>query len=341
MPSCCTMRICRLIERMDRGAGAPLAALVLVAALFVAGPPVARGDEFPTHAVRLIVPQPPGGPADLLARLYAARLTEQWHQSVVVENRPGATGTMGTDVAARASPDGYTLLMTVDLPIVMAPNLIKTPYDPRTGLLAIAAFAETMQIIAVHPGTHVKTLEDLRKAASARPGTLTFASAGTGSPGHLCGEMLNQKLHIRMVHVPYKGAAPAATALESGEVSLFCGPITQTLPAVRAGRLNALVVTGPHPSPLAPDVPMLVSTYPDFVVTNWYGVFAPPATPSATVQRILAGVKAAHDDTVLQAKLRVSGIDPLWLQDIELRRRIDADLRKWKAVIDQAGIKAD
>jgi tripartite-type tricarboxylate transporter receptor subunit TctC len=230
----------------------PLAAIA-TAVIALAAPAVAQ-DAYPSKPVRFIVPFPATGPLDVMARLYAQKLGERWGKNVIAENRPGATGTIGADAVAKAAPDGYTLLFTVDLPIVMAPALMKPPYDPKTDLVPVAAVGETMNMLVVHPSAGVSTLAELVAAAKAKPGALTFSSAGNASPGHLCVEMLKSAAGVDFTHVPYKGAAPAMQAALAGEVSMFCGPITQGLPHVKSGKLRALGVTGAKASPLLPEL---------------------------------------------------------------------------------------
>jgi tripartite-type tricarboxylate transporter receptor subunit TctC len=207
-----------------------------------------------------------------MASLYAQKIGERWGKNAIAENRPGATGTIGADAVAKAAPDGYTLLFTVDLPIVMAPALMKPPYDPKADLVPIAAVGETMNMLVVHPSAGVSTLAELVAAAKAKPGALTFSSAGNASPGHLCVEMLKSAAGLDLTHVPYKGAAPAMQAALAGEVSMFCGPITQGLPHVKSGKLHALGVTGAKPSPLVPGSRRCGLS--GLVLSNWYAVFA-------------------------------------------------------------------
>jgi tripartite-type tricarboxylate transporter receptor subunit TctC len=251
-----------------------LRSLVLVL-LVATGWPAASQDAYPSKPVRFIVPFPAGGPADVLVRLYAQKLGERWGKPAIVENRVGATGTIGTDAVVKSPPDGYTLAFTVDLPIVMAPALIKPPYDPARDLVPVAGVADGMNMLVAHPSAGVRSLAELVAAAKAKPGALTFASAGNASPGHICGELLKLGAGIDLTHVPYKGAAPAMNAALAGEVSVFCGPIPVGLPHVRAGKLYALGVTGAKPSPLVPGLAPLSATYPGVVLSNWYASGSP------------------------------------------------------------------
>jgi tripartite-type tricarboxylate transporter receptor subunit TctC len=315
-------------------------AAIATAVLALTAPAVAQ-DAYPAKPVRFIVPFPATGPLDVMARLYAQKLGERWGKNVIAENRPGATGTIGADAVAKAAPDGYTLLFTVDLPIVMAPALMKPPYDSKTDLVPIAAVGETMNMLVVHPSAGVSTLAELVATAKAKPGALTFSSAGNASPGHLCVEMLKSAAGVDLTHVPYKGAAPAMQAALAGEVSMFCGPITQGLPHVKSGKLRALGVTGAKASPLLPELKPLAATYPGLVVSNWYAVFAPPKTPPAVLAFLRAELKRTYDDPDVRKRLESVGMDPLWLEPAQVTAAIDRDLAKWSGVVKAANIKAE
>jgi tripartite-type tricarboxylate transporter receptor subunit TctC len=313
----------------------------IATAVFALAAPAVAQDAYPAKPVRFIVPFPATGPLDVMARLYAQKLGERWGKNAIAENRPGATGTIGADAVAKAAPDGYTLLFTVDLPIVMAPALMKPPYDPKADLVPIAAVGETMNMLVVHPSAGVSTLAELVAAAKAKPGALTFSSAGNASPGHLCVEMLKSAAGVDLTHVPYKGAAPAMQAALAGEVSMFCGPITQGLPHVKSGKLRALGVTGAKASPLLPELKPLAAAYPGLVVSNWYAVFAPPKTPPAVLAFLRAELKRTNDDPEVRKRLESVGMDPLWLEPAQVTAAIDRDLAKWSGVVKAANIKAE
>lgn len=311
----------------------------LLAALVFSG--VAGAQTYPDRPVRFIVPFPAAGPLDMMARLYSQRLSEFWGKPVVVENRAGATGTIGADAVAKAAPDGYTLLITVDLPIVKAPALFKPPYDVRKDLLPIAIVSDDMSMLVAHPSVGAGTLAELIALARAKPGTLTYSSGGNGSPGHLCSEMIKSAAGISLNHIPYKGAAPAMTATLAGEVSIFCGPIPQGLQHVKSGKLRALGVTGSAASPLVPDLRPLSATYPGLVVTNWYGVFAPPRTPQAIVLTLRKDLKRASEEPDIRQKLSSVGMDTVWIEGRDMEAAIERDLEKWTRVVRDANIKVD
>ena len=301
----------------------------------------ANAQTFPERPVRLVVPFPAAGPLDMMARLYSQKLSELWGKPVVVDNRVGATGTIGTDAVAKSAADGHTVLLTVDLPIVKAPALFKPPYDVKKDLLPIAIVADDMNMLVANPSVGANTLAELVALARSKPGTLTFSSAGNGSPGHLCGEMLKSAAGVNLTHVPYKGAAPAMTATLAGEVSIFCGPIPQGLPHVKSGKLRALGVTGEAASPMVPDAPPLAATYPGLVVTNWYGAFVAPRTPAAIVQTLRNDIKRASEDPDIRQKLSGVGMATVWIEGSAMENAIDRDLAKWTRVVRDANIKAD
>ena len=303
--------------------------------------PAAAQEPYPAKPVRFVVPFPAGGPLDVLARLYAQKLAERWGKPVIAENRAGATGTIGVDAVVKSPPDGYTLAFTVDLPIVMAPALLKLPYDPRRDLVPVAGVSESMNMLVVHPSIGIQSLADLVATAKARPGALTFASAGNASPGHVCGELLKMGAGIDLTHVPYKGAAPSMNAALAGEVSMFCGPVPVGLPHVKAGKLRALGVTGTKPSPLAPELAPLSATYPGVVLSNWYAVFAPPRTPAAVVRFLQDELEKVYADASVRERLSSIGLDPVWMPAPQLAQAIDADGERWARVIKGANIRPE
>jgi tripartite-type tricarboxylate transporter receptor subunit TctC len=295
---------------------------------------------YPSRAVKFIVPFPPG-PADMFVRLYAQKLTEQLGQPFVIENRPGATGTIGAAVVAKAPADGYTLLGTVDLPIVKAPNLVKIPYDPIKDFIPIALIGEDFNMLAVHPATGFRTPADLVSAAKAKPGSLNFSSAGNGSPGHMCGEMVKRAANIDMTHVPYQGAVPSLTALLSGEVQVFCGPPATLAPHIQAGKATPLGITSETASPLTPGVAPLAGTWPGFELTNWYGFLAPAGTPEPVIATLRQALRQVFDDNDVKQRLTSSNIQPRWTEGPAAVTRVSTDLTKWGKVIKDANIKAD
>ena len=304
--------------------------------------PVAAQDSYPSRPVKLVVPFPAGGPLDVLARVVAQKLGEQWKSPVVVENITGATGSIGAHNVARAAPDGYTLLVTVDIPLTMYPAVAKKlPYDPQADFKPIASIARTDNGLFVNPALGVSTVKELVALAKKQPGKLTFSSAGIGSPAHFGGELFKVLAEIDMTHVPYKGAAPAMAAALSGEVSLMFGPIAQGLPQVKAGKLKALGVTGPNPTPLLPGVrPLVEQGFPGLLVFNSYPVMAPAGTADAITQKVRAGLKAVMSDAGVRSRLEAAGIEPVWDDAAQVSAALQADRMRWSALAKRAGIRS-
>ena len=321
----------------------PLLRSLAAAALALCAAAAPAQDAYPSRPVKLVVPFPAAGPLDLLARIVSERLGEQLGQPVVVENKSGATGGIGADAVAKAAPDGYTLLLTVEIPLTMRPAVAKDmTYDPRTDFAPIAGLARSDNALFVHPSVGAATVAELIARAKAAPGKLTFSSAGYGSPAHFGGELFKTETGVDMTHVPYKGAAPAMNALLAGEVSMFFGPVPQGLPHVRAGKIRALAVTGTKPSSLMPEVkPLAELGYPTVVVSTWYGALAPKGTPAPVLAKVREYLRKALDDAEVRERLAKVGMDIEWMEPAELARAIDSDMRRWAAVAQKAGVKAN
>lgn len=299
-------------------------------------------DPYPSRPVRLIAPFPAAGPLDLLARLVAQKLTEQWQKPVVVENVTGATGSIGTNAVARAAPDGYTLLVTVDIPLTMFPAVAKKlPYDPEKDFKPIANLARTDNGLFVNPALGVGSVGELVVLAKKQPGKLTFSSAGVASPAHFGGELFKSIAGIDMTHVPYKGAAPAMAAALSGEVSMMFGPIAQALPHVHAGKLRVLGVTGSNPSPLLAGVkPLVDQGFPGLLVFNTYPVMAPAGTPDAITAKVRAGLKQVMSADAVRARLEAVAIHPAWDEPDELAALLRTERKRWGELAKRAGIES-
>jgi tripartite-type tricarboxylate transporter receptor subunit TctC len=301
---------------------------------------VAQAETYPNRPIHLVVPFP-AGPNDALARLAGQRLSEDLKQPVVVETRPGATGTIGAEAVVRAVPDGYQLLFTVDLPITMAPSLLKLNYDVEHDLIAIAAVVKGDNVLVVHPATGIRSMQELIAAAKAKPGVLTFSSAGHASPAHMCGEMIKRQANIDMTHVPYTSAAAAMNAVLAGNVSMFCGPIGAALPHIKAGTVRALGVTGSEPSLLLPGIAPLVTAYPGLVISTWYGLFAPARTPAPLINTLRDEFKKIFADPELQPTLLALGLTPEWVTGPDLTQKIASEIAKWRDFAAAANIHAD
>jgi tripartite-type tricarboxylate transporter receptor subunit TctC len=316
-------------------------ATAAVAAILAATSAPAWTQSYPARAIRFINPFPAGGASDLVARLYAQRFSQDWNKAVIVENRPGATGSIGTEAVAKAPADGYTLLFTVDLPIEMAPALLKLHYDPQHDLVPIGGVVEAENVLTTNISSGIRSLADLVAAAKAKPGMLTFSSAGNASPAHLCGEFLKQQTGIDMIHVPYAGAAPAMNAVLAGEVTMFCGPIAVALPHLKSGSVAALGVTGSKPSPLLPGVAPLSASYPGLIISNWFGLLAPARTPASVSGLLEEEIKEISADPDLQRKLLDMGLAPELTSGADLSQRIAADTVKWRNLMAVANIRAE
>lgn len=300
-------------------------------------------DVYPSRAVKFVLPFPAGGPLDLLARLTAQKLGEQWGKPVVVENVSGGSGSIGANQVARAAPDGYTVLLTVDIPLTMYPAIAKSlPYDPRKDFRPVASVARTANGLFVNPAkVSASNTQELVALAKAQPGKLTFSSAGIGAPAHFAGELFKSIAGIDMIHVPYKGAAPAMAAAVAGEVDMMFGPITQGLPQVKAGKLRAFGVTGTQASPLLPGVrPFVEQGFAGLVVDNFYPVMVPARTPDNVVNTLSAGLKRVFDDPEVRSRLESAATVIVWDGPEEVLRNIENDTRRWADLARKAGIQA-
>ena len=301
---------------------------------------VAQAQAYPTRPVHFVVPFP-AGPNDALARLSGKKLSEDLKQPVVVDTRPGATGTIGADVVVRAPPDGYTLLFAVDLPITMAPALLKLNYDVQRDLIPIAAVVKSDNVLVVHPATKIHSMAELVAEAKAKPGALTFASAGHASPAHMCGEMIKRQADIDMVHVPYTSATAAMNAVLAGNVNMFCGPVGVALPQVKAGNVYALGVTGVEASPLLPGITPLAASYPGLVISAWYGLFAPSGTPDSVTNILHDEFKKIFAEPEVQPTLLALGLTREWVSGSDLVQKIASDSAKWRDFTAAANIHAE
>ena len=317
-------------------------ARIAAAALLLIAVPTLAQEAYPSRPVKFVVPFTAGGPLDVMARLVGQKLAEQWGKPVVIENQLGGSGSIGANAVARAAPDGYTLLFTVDIPLTMYPAVAKqVPYNPRTDFRPIAALGRSDNGLFVNPALGVSTAKELVELARKQPGKLSFSSAGIAAPAHFAGELFKTIAGVDMVHVPYKGAAPAMSAAMSGEVSMMFGPIAQGVPHVRAGKLKALGVTGPLPSPLLPGVkPLVEQGFPGLLVFNWYGVLAPAKTPDAPAQAVRSALKQVMNDQALRARLIDLGTEPVWDEGETVANAIAADLMRWGQLARLAKIEA-
>jgi tripartite-type tricarboxylate transporter receptor subunit TctC len=303
---------------------------------------VAHAQEWPTKPVRWIVPYPPGGGTDVIARIMQSRMSEGLGQPIVIENRGGAGGAVGTEVAARAAPDGYTFLFTLSSHTIN-PLLYKLNYNVERDFVSVSLIVSVPQLIAANPNAPVKSMQDLVAQAKAQPGQLAFASVGNGTPSHIAGELLMLKTGIHLVHVPYKGGGPAVIDTIGGQVPLLFVTAPAAMSHVRAGKLRPLAVTTLKRSPGAPEIPTVAEALnlPDYEVDSWYAMFAPAKTPPAIVARMQKEVARAVQLPDIRQKLIEQGGDPVGGTSEDLDRVVKGELRKWAEVIRDAKIKLD
>jgi tripartite-type tricarboxylate transporter receptor subunit TctC len=296
--------------------------------------------DYPVRPVRVIVPLAPGGGTDISARLVTQRLTEALGQTFLVDNRPGAGTTLGVELAARAVPDGYTLLVTSPEFTVNPSLLAKVPYEPARDFAPIAQFTRGQYFLSVRPTVAASSVKELIALAKSQAGKLNYGSSGNGSANHLAGEMFKQVAGVDLVHVPYKGSGPSVAALLAGEIQVLFSSTTAVLPHVRAGRVRALAVTGAQRSPIAPEVPTVVeSGLPQFVVTGWYGMLAPKATPEAVVARLNAEVNRQLPE--LKTRFAELGSEIVGGTPTQFAEFLREDQAKWARVIKASGARAN
>jgi tripartite-type tricarboxylate transporter receptor subunit TctC len=264
----------------------------------------AHAQSWPAKPVRLIVAYPPGGGIDVMARQVAEKLTAQWKQPVVVENRPGANTIVATEAVARSAPDGYTVLMTTDATFSINPHLYaKLPYDTQRDFIPVTMLVLLQQLLVAHPSLPAHNLAELIALAKKEPGKINYASYGSGSQPHLSGEMLKYKAGIDLVHVPYKGISLAVPAVMAGEVQLTFAGIASSIGPLKAGRIKAIAIGGRQRSPLLPEVPTFAELgYPEVETHAWFGLFLPASSPQSVVQKIFADVKACLEDPEFRQK---------------------------------------
>lgn len=298
--------------------------------------------QYPSRPIRIIVPQSPGASTDLTARLIGQKLSESFKQPVVVDNRPGAGTTHGTDMVVRATPDGYTLLVVASS-ISINPSIYKKlPYDTLRDLAPITQLSAFPNMLVVHPSVPVKTVQDLLALAKAKPGQLNYASAGTGTGTHLSAELFKNMTGADMVHVPYKGGGPAVTALIGGQVQLMFGTTVTLLPHVRAGKLRPVAVTTAKRSPAAPDLPTIAeSGVLGFDHGPWNGLFTTARTPAPVIARINGEVVKILLSPEVKGVLNKEGAEPVGNTPEQFASVMRSEIAKWAKVIKAAGIKAD
>jgi tripartite-type tricarboxylate transporter receptor subunit TctC len=318
-----------------------VASLVCALCALTAGQTWAQG--FPVRPVRLVVTYTAGGPADIAARALAQKLAELWGQQVVVDNRAGAGGIIGTDLVAKAAPDGYTLLHGTAAGLIINPLLMKQlPYDTLRDFAPVSMVVIVPQLLVTNPAVPAATLKELIALAKARPGALNYASVGVGSPNHLGMELLKSMAGIDMVHVPYKGATPAMADLIAGQVQLAFNGMASVLPQIATGKLKAIAIGSARRSPAAPDVPTVAEAgVPGFEFVAWNGNFAPAATPAAVVAKISGDIRKALAAPAVVQRLAGLGTEPSASTPAEFAAYLKEDQVRWSRVVKAVGLKPE
>jgi tripartite-type tricarboxylate transporter receptor subunit TctC len=315
----------------------------LLALGLVMSPATARAQAYPAKPIRLIVPFPPGGAVDVLGRTIAAKLTEQLGQQVVVDNRAGAGGALGGELAAKSAADGYTLLMGSTTTMSINPFIYtKLPYDPARDFVPVTLVAFVPHVLVAGPSVPAQTLREFITYAKAHPGKLDFASAGNGTPHHIAGEMFKQMTGIDMVHVPYKGTGPAISDLVGGQVAFMSVEILAAMPMAKAGKLRALGVATAQRNPSAPDLPTVAEAgLPGFEVTSWYGVLAPAGTPRDITARLASEISKAVASADFRERLAALGATPVGNTPEEFGAFMRRESVKWETAVKASGAHLD
>ena len=297
---------------------------------------------YPNRPIRMILPASPGGPVDVIARTVGAGLAEALGQPIVMDNRAGAGGIIGAEIVARGAPDGYTLMFAHSGPLAIEAAIHpKLPYHPLKDFAPVSLVAASPYALIVSPASPAKSVKELVALAKSRQGKFHFASGGVGTGLHMAGELLNLAAGIKMIHVPYKGAAPSMTALMSGEVDTMFNGVSSALPHVKAGRLRALAVSSAQRSPLFPDLPTVAESGFKYETAGWYGLVAPARTPKAVTTRLQSSLHTALNSPQMKERLLAQGVDGIASTPEQLTRHLRDELDKWTAVVKAAGLKAD
>jgi len=314
----------------------------MAVALTLAAVGSVHADTYPSKPIQMIVPQAPGGTNDIVARLVAADLSQRLGQQVVVENRPGAGGNIGTQAAARATADGYTLLMTISSTQAINPSLYRqSPSDPIKDFEPIAPVATVPNVLVVNPAFPAKSMAELITMAKAKPDFYRYASAGNGTLNHLLGEMLNSMAGIKLEHVPYKGVAPALNDVLGNQVPMAFASLPSVLAHIKAGKVRALGVSSAKRSPFAPDIPAISETVPGYSGDLWVGLFAVRGTPKAVTEKLAKTLQAALADAPLRDKLAAQGAEVLTATPQQFSTMLRADIDKWGKIVKASGAQVD
>lgn len=303
----------------------------------------AYAQSYPNKPVRMVVPFPPGGTTDILARAVGQKLSESWGQLVVIDNRPGAGGNIGTDIVAKSAPDGYTLLMgTVGTHSINASLYGKLPFDPIKDFAPVTLVASVPNVLVVNTTVDAKSVKELIALAKSKPGQLTFASSGNGTSIHLAGELFKTMTGTSMLHIPYKGSAPAITDLLGGQTNMMFDNLPSAMPHVKSGKLRALAVTSVSRSPALPDTPTIAeSGIPGYEASSWFGVLAPAGTPKDVIAKIHADIVKALNTPEIKERLSGQGAEPVGNTPEQFAQHIKTETIKWAKVVKDSGAKVD
>ena len=315
--------------------------LALLASLACALAAHAQPAAYPAKPLRLIVPFPPGGSNDVIGRMIAAQLSARLDRAVVVENHGGAGGLIGTEMAAKSAPDGYTLVL-ISVAFAFNPSIYKLPYDPATAFSPVAILGAGPVVIAVTSKLPANDLRELLALARAKPGELNYATAGIGSFQHLASELFKQQAAVDMVHVPFKGGGPAMMDVIAGNTQVAVGSLMQMLPQIKAGKLKALGIGSAKRIPALPDIPTISEAgLPGYEVTNWWGIAVPAGTPRPVIERLHRELSTIVASAETKKRFEAEGADPLQMSPEEFGRFIAQETAKWSRVVKEAGIRAE
>lgn len=316
--------------------------IAVLAFVALALPGVAAAQAFPNKPIRIVVTYPPGGGADLMARLVAPKMSEALGQPVVVENKPGASGQIGASEVARSAPDGYTLMLDASSYSVNPSLYSKLPYEPTKAFTPIAVLALFPNVLVVTPSYPVHDVKELIAAAKAKPGTIAFASSGNGSAQHLSGELFLQKTGVQMTHVPYKGGGPALNDVMGGQVPTFFANMASSLPQIKGGKLRPLAITGAKRSPALPDVPTMAEAgVPGYEVYEWNAIFAPAGTPPAVIAKLADAIDKAVQSPEFRERVASLGGELTGYGPAEADRFVREQMLLWGKVVKEGKIRVE
>lgn len=314
----------------------------LLACLTLALAALAQAQTYPNKPIRWIVPSTPGDGSDITGRLIADRISRELGQSVVIENRPGAGGVLGSEAAARSAGDGYTMIVgNAGSHGINAAIYAKLPYDVQKDFVPVALLCTAPNVMVVGPATKTRTVEEFVAFAKGQAGKINYASGGVGSSSHLSAELLKSMAGVEMTHVPYKGAAPAVAAVMADEVNVMIGNLPPLLPQIKAGKVQAVAVTTARRHPSLPDVPALGDSLAGFETLAWFGVLAPAGTPRAVVERVNAVINQALEQPEVKARMATLGCDPAPSTPEAFAARVNGDVTRWKKLAAEKNIRAD